>query len=140
VAKKKPKGKKIDPLLAKHRAAHERYDKLAGEYHELATQARQEYADLAAKLAGIAVDDYIAVKSYGREVPMLVLSFDAQTAWRDDQLQWRICCHQVKADGTKHNGHSHRHLDGEPSAGIRDESWRKITKEEASKLAKEQRV
>ena len=143
VAKKKPKAK-LDPLLAKHKAAYERYDKLAVEYHELANQARQEFAELAAKLAGVAVGDYIAVKAYSRETPMIVLSFNAQGGFRREyELEWRICCHQVKADGTKHNGHSHRMIAGETDPadrGYRGEGWRKITKLEASKLAKEQRV
>lgn len=146
MGKKKPKVKdKLDSRLQKHQEAYARYEQLSINHHELASRARQKYADLSAELAGLKVGDYIAVKAYGRETPMLVLSFHANSHnYRDDyQLDWHICCHQVKADGTKHNGHSYRDVKGDPDAdgeGWRKGPWRKITKEEVSKLAKEQRV
>lgn len=142
MAKKKAKPK-LDPQLTKLQEQFTRHSLEGEKHHEIATAAAKSFADRSASLAGIQPGDFIAVSSYRREIPAVVLSVHASNNdWRDDDttLTWKIRYQQVKQDGTPHNGHGAKIVPGAYDEDSRSVKWRKISKDVAAALATQQRV
>lgn len=134
MVKKKAKTK-LDPRLRKLRDAYMFHRRKQNEQHNLAIKAGQAFASLSAALAGIKVGDFIAVSSFGREIPAVVESIYASSNdWQDDALlNWKIRYRQVKRDGLPHGGYGPRNVYG--SNGDSCESkWRKISKDAVASL------